>query len=283
MQRASGEGRDAHLPSSTSLELARRMAPRARDVTVVEMHWFFAPGAVPATSSAVLEAARHLVPGLVPTRFGAGDPPPNRVDGDLRKFEAYWSERSAEDWGASAVWIGSGGVLYASLQFPDRRIRPTEGRAVGQLTAHLDLETFASDPDRVAHLLVAVAEKGPAIYACAYVLRGWSVSGSVLSMNVFTSEEAPVPGRGRWVGIPAGAPWLSWYGRAYSAVLEPLIGQWATPTAAGLLVRTGREPQTMDEALANLPNLPDELLAQRRDPRFYATTPTEPAALIPEF
>jgi hypothetical protein len=259
------------------------MAPRARNVTVVELHWFFAPATAPETSSKVLDAGRPSMPGLTPTRFGAADPPPNRVDGDLSKFAAYWSERAAEDWGASAIWIGTSGVLYASMHFPDRRIRPTEGRAVGHLMVHVNLEAVASDPDRIAHLLIAIAETGPAIYACAYVLRGWSVSGSVLSMNVFTSEEAPIPGGGRWVGIPAGAPWLSWYGEAYSAVLEGLIRPRAMPTKTGLLVRTGREPQTMDEALAHLPNLPDELLAQRKDPRFFATTPTEPAAFIPEF
>jgi hypothetical protein len=253
----------------------------SRTVSIVEVHWFFAPGAVPPTSSVLLEAAQRSMPGLIPTRFGAADPPPHQVKGDLTEFEEYWSERAAEEWGASAQWIGSSGVYHAVMRFPDRRATPGAPDS-GHLQVEIDLGGVASDPDRLVDVLVAVAEAGSAIYACAYVLRGWTMSGSTLMMNVFTSEQAPVPGL-RWVGIPAGAAWLSWYGAAYSEVLRGLIMPPAIPTETGLLVRSAREPQTMDEALLSLPALPEELLAQRKDPRFFATTPAERAAFIPDF
>jgi hypothetical protein len=259
------------------------MSPRTRTVSIIEMSWFFSPSAVPTTSSLILDAANRLLPAVLPTRFGMADPPPNRVDGRTELFDRYWAEQSAVDYGARTAWIGSSGAFYASMQFPDRRgTAADQGPRMGHLRIDIDLKLADADPDGVTEFLVAIAEGGPAFYACAFVLRGWTMSGLVLSQNVFTSESAYIPGGDRWLGLPPGAPWLSWYGAGYASVLADLIGPYATPTQTGLLVRAAREPLTMDEALARLPALPDELLAQRKDPRFYATTPSEPAPFIPE-
>ena len=252
-------------------------------MSVIEMSWFFVPSAVPSTSSLVLDAARRWLPEVLPTRFGLADPPPNRVDGRLEVFERYWAEQAAVEYGAGAAWIGSRGAFYASMKFPNRRaMTADQGPRMGYLQLYIDRDLAEADPGRVTEFFVAIAEGGPAFYACAFVLRDWTMSGLVLSENVFTSESSFVPGGDRWLGLPQGAPWLSWYGTAYASVLTELIRPYAMPTRTGLLVRAGREPLTMDEALTRLPALPDELLAQRKDPRFYATTPSEPALFIPE-
>jgi hypothetical protein len=251
----------------------------------LEMTWYMVPEDLPIVAGSFLRLAQEHLPEVLPKRFGLGDPPPNRIkNGDFQPFESEWSRLAMEDCCVALNWTGVSGKVFCSLWYPDRRlIRPRpSGAPIGVPSALLHvivpLENPLQSADRLAEAFVGIARWAHAFYGCGYVLRGFRYEGGVL----FGGEESPKPQGDDWIGIPPGAPWLTWLGPIYANLLSGLVRPAAEERDDGLLVRTAMEPEPMDAATAHFPPLPEEVLATRRDQRFPNVPPDVRAAVIPD-
>jgi hypothetical protein len=249
-------------------------------VDILELTWFLAAAATPKTAATVMNTIGRLLPVALPVRFGPGDPPPEHAADNPGGFDAYWSGEFGKDWGGVVSWTGSGGAYQGFMRFPDRRHQQNApGQAIGSLSLMLDLNTVRAAQATTEALFVELSDEIPAFYACGYVLQHWDVRRGVLSMNVYESETSPLPGGRVWIGIPPGAPLLSWFGPAYAPLVDGLLGDESLRSRIGLLHKASGTPDTPDDRATALP---DELLAQRPEPRFWAVAPSVPAVVIPE-
>lgn len=249
-------------------------------VDIVELTWFFAPSHTPSSGRRLMEVLRDDFPEALPARFGAGDPPPEKVaHGNLGPFEEYWGRRAEDEVGLDVAWSAVDKRAFGYMRFPDRRVPGRlPGRPVGVLQIQLVDSPVRRDPERLVRLFSDVAQDLTAFYGCALLLRRWALRRGVLYIDVKQSEGSPLPTGGRWLGIPPATPWLTWLGREYAALLGALVVGTSNPIGAGLIIRTAPSPGFLGPPVP----WPEEVFAKWRDPRFTAVPPSEPASLLPD-
>jgi hypothetical protein len=249
---------------------------------IIEATWFYRESAIPMNGERVVTFLQANLPEALPARFGPGDPPQRKIVGDdVNPFLTDWAEYASDEIGRRLAWTGRGRGIFGSIRFPDRRLDTSKaGIPVGALRIDLTRVLVEEHLDRFVSIFSGIATDTNAFFACAFVLRAWEVRGSVLSFNVFASEESPLPRSGRWLGLPPATPWLSWLGPEYAKVLVDSIGN-VERLGNGFLIRTSVAPEVAVEMEGQL-IWPEEMTAKRHDARFPKMRPSEPAAYIPD-
>jgi hypothetical protein len=237
---------------------------------ILDFAWFWSKTQVPERD-AVVSALREAFPSAIPVRFGPGDPPAHRMDGDAPRFAELW-DRARED-----AWLlnWTGRRTHMTFSFPKRRANP-DGPAVASLEVSVDAAEFAGRPDDAVQRFTTMAAALRPFFAAVYPLRGWSFRGGVLFLDTGVGETSPLRRDGVWVGIPTRDPWLMWLGEAYARLLRN--DTIAKRTDGTVLIRTSVHP--FDESRSPAP-VPRELRATVHDPRFPGLPASVPAPVIP--
>lgn len=80
------------------------------------------------------------------------------------------------------------------------------------------------------------------------------------------TESAPLPFTDRWMGLPAAATWLAWFGRPYADLVRATVAPFIREERdGGLLVRMAGEPVDGEQLADRFPPLPLQLIARRKD------------------
>jgi hypothetical protein len=249
------------------------------EIVVIELTWFVPVKSVPQTGGDLLATIDRDFPQARPVRFGMGDPPTFWMDREgAAEFEAEWSRR--RDSGFFIHWTGRRPFLDGSFAFPDLKTKDEPGLRCGRMQWYLDEAAVQVEPEPLVQAFAAIARDLEAFFGSAYRLEGWELRRNVLLQNVIDGQSSPMAAGPRWLGIPPGNPWLTWFGSAYTNVLGPILAD-AGSSFGGTLVRRTVAPTGPDDP-TNLLAVPEELLARRRDPKFHAVAPSEPASSLPD-
>lgn len=184
---------------------------------MLRLDWFVPP-------SIWSDAVEHIVPLLVrrcpevlPTRYGAWEPPPHRFD---RADPAAFVDFVANSEDGDGFWYASRPSFGGSFTAPhadkyaggeDEQFR------IGTIEVSFDGKLVAADErwrEAVVDLFVRGAEVFNAFFAAAQIEPGWIVTRNnrpyAQAASVQESEHFL---RGRlWQGLPPVPVWLSWYG-----------------------------------------------------------------------
>jgi hypothetical protein len=248
-------------------------------VEVLELEWWMPLDHVPSDPAPIHGVLERLAPGVLPERYGPGDPPRWRIrDGDRRGFEAWWREMDPRSGGAILAWqcavVPSHGVLIAAAPPFDPGSIPA-----GRLKMTVPADTLSAPV--AADLLATVAGMLGSIHGSASRLSGWtSWRGGLVPGS--GSESAGQPLGTEWIGLSPTIPSLAWIGPAYEESLAGWLA--AVPTApSGDAIVAGPVDRllTQAEARDQLPPLPADLVARRRADLPPAAPPSLAAVRIP--
>lgn len=248
---------------------------------VVEISCWIPAAGTPATADPLVSLLADIAPDFVPRRYGNGDPAPHKADRDGHGFAAYWTDKVAQ--GGIISWRGRPPALHASIFLPSPHPAAPPSRECARLLLDADTERFPAM--QAAALLSGLGSRFGCIYGSAWVLDGYRFRGGTLIWNL-GGDEADEAHGSTWIGLPPTSPWLAWYGRAYAALVARAVD--GRPTGGGILAghpERYAEPSryaSAAEAAKGGTYLPAELLARRKDARFWAVPPSIPAALIPQ-
>lgn len=239
-------------------------------IDVVEMEWQM-PWARRDRASAetLIGTLRTHCFECLPRRFGLTEPFQGKTEGgDFGPFLDLWDESAADKAGELLHFASTAPCFGGSVCFSDPRddMRPQWQGAEKRVRVSLSFDGRALTDEvwrnAAVGLFIAIARNLNAFHAIAYVERDLIASRNRLAYTG-RSENYPLPGGNRWLGIPPAPAWLTWFGPPYAArVRESCDGHVAGEYPEGFLMRHGEEPAPIDALLDRYPVLPVELLAR---------------------
>lgn len=238
----------------------RRSEPKLTPIRQLTLEWYFADSGRDEAQR-FLELIGEVRPEARPTRFGPHEPLAHKLtdpDG-----AAVFADEWQENWWF--FWKAKQPVFGGSMGRSPERDEPPGERRKAQLAIDINATKIADDLeacDRAVELFARVADELGAFFGAGYVTRGvlagsrgaqWYGQGT----ESFSFDWINGPW---WLGLPAKATWLCWFGKPYRAEVAGSLDGAAVERGTGLLVRLGPRPMDSDEVRDLAPDLPPDLL-----------------------